>query len=86
MPSALDDKLLTASHSNTTRTIRHVLSNLIIKPAPGGASGSVYSTTIEAPATIIGIGIYEDTFVKTGEGWRIKKRVYHRDLPATPAR
>ena len=83
---ALKDLYANLRKQNTTRTIRHILSNLIIKPAPGGASGSVYSTTIEAPATIIGVGTYEDTFVKTGEGWRIKKRVYHRDLPATPAR
>lgn len=67
---------------NTTRTIRHVLSNLIIRPAPGGATGSVYNTTIEAPLTITAIGMYEDQYVKTAEGWRIKHRFYHQDLPA----
>lgn len=71
---------------NTTRTIRHVLSNLIIKEAPEGATGSVYNTTIEPPLTITAIGMYEDTYVKTSDGWRIKKRFYHQDLPATPAR
>ena len=67
---------------NTTRTIRHVLSNLIVKAAPGGATGTVYNTTIEAPLTITAIGMYEDTYVKTSDGWRIKKRFYHQDLPA----
>lgn len=67
---------------NSTRTIRHVLSNLIVKEAPGGATGSVYNTTIEAPMTITTIGMYEDTYVKTAQGWRIKKRFYHQDLPA----
>lgn len=70
---------------NTTRTIRHVLSNLIITAAPGGATGSVYNTTIEAPLTITAIGMYEDTYVKTADGWRIKKRLYHQDLPAAAA-
>jgi hypothetical protein len=72
---------------NRSRTIRHLLSNLVVKAAPGGgATGSVYLTTIEAPLTITAIGMYEDTYAKTPEGWRIKRRLYHQDLPAATAK
>ena len=67
---------------NTTRTIRHLLSNLIVTGSPdGGATGMVYLTTIEAPNTITAVGMYEDIYVKTTAGWRIKRRLYHQDLP-----
>ena len=73
--------------TNRSRTIRHVLSNLVVKATPGGgATGSVYLTTIEAPATITAVGMYEDAYVKTAEGWRIKKRLYHQDLPVATAK
>jgi hypothetical protein len=72
---------------NRNRTIRHVLSNLVVKATPGGgATGSVYLTTIEAPGTITAVGMYEDTFVKTAEGWRIKRRLYRQDLPVATAK
>ena len=66
---------------NTTRTIRHLLSNLVIKPSPGGATGSVYLTTIDESLTVSAVGMYEDTYVKTADGWRIGRRLYRRDLP-----
>ena len=67
---------------NTTRTIRHLLSNLVVTGSPdGGATGSVYLTTIEAPGTITAVGMYEDTYAKTAAGWRIKRRLYRQDLP-----
>ena len=72
--------------TNRTRTIRHLLSNLVIRASPSGATGSVYLTTIEAPATITAVGMYEDTYVKTAEGWRIKRRLYHQDLPSATAK
>jgi hypothetical protein len=72
--------------TNRTRTIRHLLSNLVIKAAPGGATGSVYLTTVEAPTTITAVGMYEDTYAKTADGWRIKRRLYRQDLPAATAK
>lgn len=67
---------------NTTRTIRHLLSNLIVTPAAdGAATGMVYLTTIEAPGTITAVGMYQDTYAKTPAGWRIKRRLYHQDFP-----
>lgn len=70
---------------NTTRTIRHVLSNFVLTTSPEGPKGTVYLTTIEAPTTITAVGMYEDTYVKTPAGWRIKRRLYHQDLPASLA-
>ena len=68
-----------------TNTTRHVLSNLVITPSPGGATSSVYMTSIDrtdsAPVAVTAFGMYEDTFVKTSEGWRIKRRVYTQHMP-----
>ncbi len=68
------------NHDATRPKERHVLSNLVVKAVPGGATGSVYVTTIEGQAAPDAIpikwyGMYEDTFVKTAAGWRIRKRV-----------
>ena len=70
--------------TNTSRTIRHLLSNLVVRPSPEGATGSVYLTTLAGLATVTAVGMYEDTFVKTADGWRIQRRVYHQDLPSAP--
>ena len=77
---ALQEFYAALRKGNTTRTIRHVVSNQVVKATPEGAVGSVYFTTIEPPATITAVGMYEDTFVKTAEGWRIKHRFYHEDM------
>ena len=61
---------------------RHFTANLIVTPTLEGASGSCYLLLFNArnvPATITETAIYEDTLVKTREGWRFKKRVVWRD-------
>lgn len=62
-----------------SETQYHLLSNLVVKPSPEGATGSVYMTTIDgrgdtSKPVITGFGIYKDTYVKTAAGWRIKRR------------
>jgi hypothetical protein len=64
--------------------IFHVNSNITIEPSPEGATGVAYLVLVNIgasgkPSTLTGGGIYRDVFVKTAEGWRIKKRSY---LPA----
>jgi len=61
----------------------HILSNLVLRRTAEGAAGSVYLTTIEGPDTprLTFYGTYEDTFVKTPAGWRIKRRVYGQAVP-----
>lgn len=61
---------------------RHFTSNLVITPAPEGAKGSCYLLLFNArniPATITETAIYDDTLVKTPQGWRFKQRVVWRD-------
>src|SRR5262245_57140304 len=59
--------------------VRHYLTNHVIEPMPGGAKGKEYLAVIDngengkASSLFLG-GHYEDTYVKTPEGWRIKTR------------
>ena len=56
----------------------HVNSNVLIEASPEGAKGSAYVVLMDLsknPA-ITGGGVYEDSIVKTAEGWRFKKRVF----------
>jgi SnoaL-like domain len=62
--------------------LRHFNANLVITPTPEGAKGSVYLLLFNVrniPATIVETAIYEDTLVKTPQGWKFKKRVVWRD-------
>jgi len=61
---------------------RHFTANLVITPTPEGAKGSCYLLLFNArnvPATITETAIYDDTLVKTPQGWKFKKRVVWRD-------
>ena len=63
---------------------RHVYTNLRITPTPDGARGFVYFNQLDVstlPPTTSVTGIYEDTLVKTPDGWRFKKRVHTHDAP-----
>jgi SnoaL-like domain len=59
--------------------VRHYLTNHVIEPMPGGAKGKEYLVVIDngengKPSSLFLGGHYEDTYVKTQEGWRIKTR------------
>jgi hypothetical protein len=61
--------------------VRDYVTNHIISPSPEGATGSVYLVWIEVeengrPGAIKGGGRYEDLYVKTPAGWRIKMRTF----------
>jgi hypothetical protein len=61
---------------------RHFNANLVITPTAEGAKGSVYLLLFNArniPATIVETAIYDDTLLKTPQGWKFKKRVVWRD-------
>jgi SnoaL-like domain len=59
--------------------VRHYLTNHVIEPMPGGAKGREYLAVIDngmngkASSLFLG-GHYEDTYVRTPQGWRIKTR------------
>ena len=67
---------------------RHWNTNLRIVPTTDGASGTVLLMLLDAgakPAAIISTGTYNDTLVRTPEGWRFKTRTIKGDAPAQAA-
>lgn len=61
---------------------RHSVTNLVVTPIPGGAKATCYLILMNprtSPPTPAETAIYDDTLVKTKEGWKFKKRVNWRD-------
>jgi hypothetical protein len=68
--------------------VRHLYVNHIITPTADGATGTVDMLMIGLggdPNKIEHDGYYEDTYVKTAQGWRFKERIHHVRLTGTPA-
>ena len=59
----------------------HLMLNHQITPTATGAAGRVYliQMGMTGPGTIARHGGYEDVYVKTAAGWRIKSRTHVRD-------
>jgi hypothetical protein len=62
---------------------RHFVTNVVIKPSPEGATGRSYLVALDIseggkPTTILHGGHYDDVYMKTAQGWRIKSRTYTR--------
>ena len=59
----------------------HLMLNHEITATPEGAKGRIYLVQLgmKGPGTIERHGGYEDVYVKTGEGWRIKSRTHVRN-------
>ena len=69
------------------RPLRHVHTNLKITPTAEGASGRVYVFEVDItakPPAIATYSRYDDTLVKTPQGWRFKTR--QRSTDTTMAR
>ena len=63
--------------------VLHIYTNHIITPTADGATGTVDMLMIGLggdPNKIEHDGYYEDTYVKTPQGWRFKQRVHHARL------
>ena len=63
--------------------VRHLYVNHIITPTAEGATGTVDMLMIGLggdPNKIEHDGYYEDTYVRTPDGWRFKQRVHHARL------
>ena len=61
---------------------RHLNGSFLITPTSGGAKGRAYWLLMDVttrPPTITASGYYEDSFVRTPSGWRIKPRTLHAD-------
>lgn len=64
---------------------RHWNTNLRITPGKEGANGKVLLMLLDVgvkPAAIVSTGTYNDTLVRTAEGWRFKSRMITSDAPA----
>lgn len=59
----------------------HLMLNHEIAPSPEGARGRVYLVQLgmRGPGSVDRHGGYEDVYVKTTEGWRIKSRTHVRN-------
>jgi 3-phenylpropionate/cinnamic acid dioxygenase small subunit len=62
---------------------RHFVTNVVIKPSAEGATGRSYLVATDVgengkPSSIAHGGHYDDVYVRTPEGWRIKSRTYTR--------
>jgi hypothetical protein len=69
--------------------VSHLIMNLVIDPAPGGATGKCYLVLVTGQGAQqrferLGVG-YEDFYVKTPQGWRFKSRHHVPAPPASPA-
>ena len=63
---------------------RHWNTQIVITPTADGAHGSCYLLLVDTrsqPAGLTVAGIYQDTVVKTSDGWRFKERVFTMDAP-----
>jgi hypothetical protein len=63
--------------------VQHLYVNHIITPSAEGASGTVDMLMIGLggdPNKIEHDGYYEDTYVRTAQGWKFKQRVHHARL------
>lgn len=61
---------------------RHFTANLVVTPTAEGAKGSCYLLLYNArttPPSFVETAIYDDTLVKTADGWKFRKRVVWRD-------
>jgi hypothetical protein len=82
-------------------TLSHVTTNIVIEPSAEGAKGKAYLSLPALGPEGGGMrvaGLYEDTLVKTPDGWKFKLRMYtpipnprsgaapQRGGPATPGR
>jgi hypothetical protein len=59
----------------------HVMTNLVVTPTADGATGRLYllQMGMKGPGSIERHGGYEDVYVKTRDGWRIKSRTHVRN-------
>lgn len=61
---------------------RHFQFNIVVNRTPEGAKASSYLLLYNVrtiPGTVVETAIYDDTLVKTAQGWKFKRRVVWRD-------
>jgi hypothetical protein len=71
--------------------VRNYSTNPWIEASPEGATGKVYALVLDLgengkPNNVIGGGHYDDVYVKTAKGWRIKEREFVASKTVLPPR
>jgi ankyrin repeat protein len=61
--------------------VRNFAANLLIEPSATGATGTQYGVVIsfgegDAPSSIFTGGHFEDVYVRTADGWRVRRREF----------
>lgn len=67
--------------------VRNWATNVQIEPSPEGAVGRVFQFVVDIDDTkkrLLNGGHYEDRYVRTPNGWRIKSRAYRPDADGPP--
>ncbi len=67
--------------------VRNFVSNVRTEPSPEGAVGRVFQFVIDiddSTKRLLNGGHYEDRYVRTPDGWRIKSRAYRPDADGPP--
>ncbi len=79
--AAIRDYLTTAFSNGVSADRTHNNTSILLTSTADGAVGRGYWTVVNVmaqPPAIAGVGYYDDTFVKTENGWRIKSRTSTR--------
>ena len=78
---AIRDYLTTGFANGASGDRTHNNTSILITPTADGAKGRGYWYVVEVmsqPPAIAGAGYYDDTFVRTPDGWRMKTRTSTR--------
>lgn len=83
--SLTDYKNAQIAQAPNGRKSRHFNSSLVVSPTPEGAKGRGYWMLVDISGKPVpaSSGYYDDTYVRTRDGWRIKTRVLHSDQAAS---
>ncbi len=76
------DALVASIKRSGPQKTRHVVTNLVLTPTAEGANGSLYVFIFnpdQVPVTINSYSRYDDTLVKTPQGWRFKTKMRSTD-------
>ena len=83
------DALVAFIKNRKTINLRHWNTNLMITATPEGADASVYMMFVDnaaRPPDITAAGKYQDSLVRTPQGWRFNKRVNKFEAPPVAAK
>lgn len=71
--------------------VSHYVTNVIVEPAPGGAVGRTYVAILDigdggngAMSRVDHGGLYNDTYVRTPDGWRFGSRTFYASTSGAP--